>query len=123
MTCTIALCSELGQGFVANDAEERKIPKYSALAANFTFTPIAIETRGALGLKASAFFSELGHRLHYTCHSRAARLHVLDATHQCDSAAWQCGLLAWLAAALCTLGRRFLFVHLLIFMYIVCCLS
>jgi hypothetical protein len=83
---TIALCSELGQGVVANDAEERKIPKYSALAANYTFTPIAIETRGALGSEASAFFSELGHRLHYVIREQCA-YNVLDATHQCDSAA------------------------------------
>jgi hypothetical protein len=46
----------LGQGFVANDAEARKTSKYSALAANYTFTPIAIETLGALGSDASAFF-------------------------------------------------------------------
>jgi hypothetical protein len=105
----------LGQGFVA---EARKTSKYSALAANYTFTPIAIETLGALGSEASAFFSEL-RTPSAICHSRAARLHVLDATHQYVSAAWQCGLLALLAAALCTLARRFLFVNLLIFMLFV----
>jgi hypothetical protein len=83
-----------------------KLQKYPALAANNTFTPIAIETLGALGSEVSAFFSELGH-LQYACHSRAARLLILDARHLCGSAAWQCGLLAWFAAALCTLGRCF----------------
>jgi hypothetical protein len=94
-----------GQGFVANDAEARKTSKYSALAANYTFTPIAIETLGSLGSEASAFFQnwESG-TPSAICHSRASRSHVLDATHQRGSAAWQCGLLAWLAAALYTLG-------------------
>jgi hypothetical protein len=55
----------LGQGFVANDAEACKTSKYSALDADYTFTPIAIETLGALGSEASAFFSELGRSLQY----------------------------------------------------------
>jgi hypothetical protein len=68
----------LGQGFVANDAEARKTSKYSALAANYTFTPIAIETLGALGSEASAFFSELGRRLQYATREHRAYMFLMQ---------------------------------------------
>jgi hypothetical protein len=76
-TCCHALAASflnkavLGQGFVANDADARKTSKYSALAANYTFTPIAVETLGALGSVASAFFSELERRLQYATRGSA----------------------------------------------------
>ena len=48
---------------VANDAESRKSSKYRSLSAMYCFVPVAVETLGALGEEASAFFSELGHRI------------------------------------------------------------
>ena len=50
------------------NAETRKAAKYSSLAANYVFVPIAIETFGAVGLEASVSFSDLGRRLHYATH-------------------------------------------------------
>ena len=53
----------LAPGAVANDAESRKSAKYQSLTAMYSFTPIAIETLGALGEEATAFFRELGQRI------------------------------------------------------------
>jgi hypothetical protein len=109
----------LGQGFVANDAEARKTSKYSALAANYTFTPIAIETLEALGSEASAFFSELGRRLQYATREHRAYMFLM----QCISVAVQRGNAACLLGSLppCTRWDDF-FVNLLVFVCIVCCL-
>ena len=48
---------------VANDVEHRKTTKYRSLASLYRFTPIAVETLGALGDEASAFFCDLGRRI------------------------------------------------------------
>ena len=48
---------------VANDAESRKSTKYTSLSALYKFTPIAIETIGALGDEALSFLQDLGHRI------------------------------------------------------------
>ena len=53
----------VGQGTVATDAERRKAAKYSALSPMYCFTPIAVETLGALGDEAAAFFRALGQRI------------------------------------------------------------
>jgi hypothetical protein len=50
-------------GAVANEAENRKITKYSSLSAQYRFVPIAVETLGAPGDEALAFFRDLGHRI------------------------------------------------------------
>jgi hypothetical protein len=86
----------LGQGFVANDAEACKTSKYSALAVNYTFTPIAIETLGALGSEASAFFSELGRRLQNATREHRAYMFLM----QCISVAVQRGNAACLLGSL-----------------------
>ena len=52
-------------GAVADLAEERKSVKYTCLGAGYSFTPVAIETLGAMGKKSLAFVRELGHRV--TC--------------------------------------------------------
>ena len=49
-------------GAVANDAEDRKSPKYRSMAGCYSFKPVAVETLGALGEEASAFFQDLGRR-------------------------------------------------------------
>ena len=52
-----------GAGCVANDAEMRKSAKYTSLSALYQFTPIAVETLGALGVEALAFLKDLGRRI------------------------------------------------------------
>ena len=48
---------------MAIDAENRKTTKYSSLSAQYCFVPIAVETLGAPGDKALAFFRDLGQRI------------------------------------------------------------
>ena len=68
-TCTDTLAASnlnhavLRPGAAANDAESRKSTKYQSLSPLYKFTPIAVETLGALGEEASAFFHDLGHRI------------------------------------------------------------
>ena len=52
-------------GPVAEMAAEHKLAKYSNLASNFTFQPIAIEHLGAFSLSTLEFFflSDVGHKL------------------------------------------------------------
>jgi len=44
-------------------AAERKLAKYSNLASNFTFQPIAVENLGAFSLSTLEFLNDLGHKL------------------------------------------------------------
>ena len=49
--------------------EERKTDKYSSLGVGYSFTPVAIETFGAMGKRSLAFVRELSHRvMHCTGH-------------------------------------------------------
>jgi len=48
---------------VANEAEEKKKSKYSNLPSLLDFTPIAVETFGAVGESAMDFLQELGRRI------------------------------------------------------------
>ena len=50
-------------GAVADLAEGRKAEKYSSLGVGYSFTPVAIETLGAMGKKSLAFLKDLGHRV------------------------------------------------------------
>lgn len=51
--------STISTGGVVAAAEERKQAKYSSLDHGYSFTQIAIESLGAIGLKSLAFFKEL----------------------------------------------------------------
>ena len=54
----------LGLGTVACHSESRKKSKYASLSATtYNFIPIAVETIGALGDEASAFFKDLNKRI------------------------------------------------------------
>jgi len=53
----------LGPGAVANEAEETKKSKNSSLPSLYVFTPIAVETFGAVGESAMDFLQELGRRI------------------------------------------------------------
>ena len=50
-------------GAVAEMAAERKLAKYSNLASNFIFQPIAVENLGAFNLSTLEFLSDLGQKL------------------------------------------------------------
>jgi hypothetical protein len=50
-------------GSAAEIAALRKEDKYASATANYTFIPIALETLGAIGTKATSFLRELGRRL------------------------------------------------------------
>ena len=52
-----------GAGLVAALAEERKAVKYSHLSPTYLFTPVAMETMGAIGPESRAFLRELGRRV------------------------------------------------------------
>ena len=52
-----------GPGAVASTAESKKRLKYDEISRTFLFIPIAVETLGALGEDASAFFKDLGARI------------------------------------------------------------
>lgn len=65
----------LGQGIVATDAETHNATKYSSLAANYIFVPIAIETFGAVGL-----LSDIGRRLHFATHEPRAYTFLMQRT-------------------------------------------
>ena len=50
-------------GAVADLAEGRRVDKYSSLGVGYYFTPIAIETFGAMGKSSLSFLKELRHRV------------------------------------------------------------
>jgi len=50
-------------GAAANKVERRKVAKYRSLSALYSFVPLAVESRGALGEEASDFSRNLGHRI------------------------------------------------------------
>ena len=52
-----------GVGMVAEMAAERKVTKYSNLASNFTFQPIAVDNLGALSGSTLEFLGDLGRKL------------------------------------------------------------
>ena len=53
----------LYSGAVANDAEGRKLTKYRSLVAMYSFVPVAVETNGAMGEEAAAFFHDIVRRI------------------------------------------------------------
>lgn len=53
----------MSPGAVANYAENRKSSKYLSLSANYCFVPVAVETLGAPGDEALAFFRDIGQRI------------------------------------------------------------
>ena len=50
-------------GKVAASAEKRKCEKYQGLPPGHFFTPVAIETLGAIGPKSMVFLRDLGRRI------------------------------------------------------------
>ena len=59
---SLQTCS-ISPGSAAEKAEENKKIKYAALAENFIFSPIAVETTGCFGKDSLAFLKSLGRSL------------------------------------------------------------
>ena len=76
-----------GAGEVAEQAEQAKCLKYSALESKFYFVPIAIESSGVFGPKAYSFLNDLGRRLISVSMDSQARQYLF----QCISVAFQRG--------------------------------
>ena len=78
VTCPDTLASShlnhavTGAGEVATVAESNKRTKYEEIARTFHFIPIAVETLGALGVDATAFFKDLGSRIKTVTQERRA---------------------------------------------------
>ena len=97
----------IGPSSVANDAEGRKVAKYSSLSPQYTFIPIAVETLGALGDEALSFFRDLGHRIATVTAEPRSFQFLLQ--RLCDPIR-QCSLCRWHCADFCLLGWCLLFV-------------
>ena len=65
-------------GVVADLAEEKKTVKYTSLGAGYSFTPVTIESLGAMGKKSLAFVKELGHRVRQCSGEVKARAYLLQ---------------------------------------------
>ena len=61
-----------GPGAVASVSESNKRTKYEEISRAFHFIPIAVETLGALGSDAAAFFKDLGARIKTVTQERRA---------------------------------------------------
>ena len=59
-------------------AEEKKIDKYTSLGSGYSFTPIAMETLGAMGKRSLTFVKELGHRVRQCTGEVKARAYLLQ---------------------------------------------
>ena len=62
---------------MAGQAEEKKT-KYLHLAANYIFTPVAIETSGVIGRQSLAFIRELGGRMEKATGDTCSLLHLVQ---------------------------------------------
>ena len=67
-----------GSGAVATEAEMRKRNKYSTLSSTYYFIPVAIETMGALGEEADAFFRDLGGRIASTTKKQKSKAYLMQ---------------------------------------------
>ena len=65
-------------GVVADLAEEKKTVKYTSLGAGYSFTPVAIESLGAMGKRSLTFVKELGHRVRQCSGEVKARAYLLQ---------------------------------------------
>ena len=63
MAPSYAAISSVSDGIVAELSSARKLAKYSELAFNHIFVPIAMEAFGPICTEALTFLSELGRRI------------------------------------------------------------
>ena len=71
-----ATCPDTGK--VAELAEVKKDQKYSLLGATYLFTPVAIETSGAIGPRSRVFLRELGRRVRWESGEPRATSYLLQ---------------------------------------------
>ena len=87
-----------GAGCVAASAEERKALKYSHLTPSYLFTPVAIETCGAICPRSRAFLRELGRRVRLESGEVNSTSYLLQRISGC--AAGECGGCHWFVVLL-----------------------
>ena len=63
MAPSYAAISSVSAGLVAEQSSARKLAKYSELAINHIFVPIAMESIGPICAEALTFLSEIGRRI------------------------------------------------------------
>ena len=63
---------------MADLAEEKKVDKYTSLGPEYSFTPVAIETFGAMGKRSLTFVKELGHRVRQCTGEVKAKAYLLQ---------------------------------------------
>ena len=63
MAPSYAAISSVSAGLVTEQSSARKLAKYSELAINYIFVPIAMESFGPIRAEALTFLSELGRRI------------------------------------------------------------
>ena len=63
MASSYAAISSVSAGLIAEQSSARKLSKYSELAINHIFVPIAMESFGPICAEALTFLSELGRRI------------------------------------------------------------
>ena len=91
-------------GKVAATAEERKGEKYRGLTPGHMFSPIAIETLGAIGPKSLTLLKDLGRRIR-------SELGELKSTNTCSSGSSEGGFY------ICSCQHRHLTLILLVYIY------
>ena len=116
LCCETSLCPDtlaashlngavVGLGAVATDAKS----KYSSLSPLYDFTPIAVETFGAIGESAMDFFRQLWRRIETTTAETCSFAFLTQRISALLYTAWQCSLLRWD----CTVIWRFEHGHLI----------
>ena len=124
-TCTYTLAASnlnravLRPGAAASDAESRKPNKYQSLSPLYQFTPIAVETLGALGDEASAFLPRPW-TSYQRCHWWASLIPVSYAKNECDYAARQRCLHSRGCSQITGSWQHFLFINLISYFHDIC---
>ena len=78
LTISIKVQATSGAGKVAELAEVKKDQKYSLLGTTYLFTPVAIETSGAIGPRSRVFLRELGRRVRWESGEPRATSYLLQ---------------------------------------------
>ena len=91
--------------------DRRKQAKYANLSQGYSFTPVAIETLGAIGPKSLAFLKDLGRRIFQQSGESKATPYLLQrisvAVQQGNSAAIDHGYYGLLVSCVCPLFSSF----------------
>ena len=76
--CCHATNSARAEANLAEERKERKSAKYISLGPGYLFTPVAIETLGAIVKRLQTFLKELGHRMRQCTGEVKVRAYLLQ---------------------------------------------